>query len=103
MQEIAFNQKTHHRRQDPETSKQAAKAAARFAASHAGRVLSALKEYGPMVARGLAHATGLTQVQVCRRLPDLEEAGLAEPTGRTRTWDAGVVGHMPERVWRARE
>jgi len=64
------------RRTDPETSKTAAVNAERFAASHAGRILEALKE-GPRTAHGLAEMTGLRVVQVDRRLPELARGGLA--------------------------
>jgi len=66
------------RRTDPVTSHQAARRAATFAASHAGRILEALAE-GPRTAAGLAAMTGLSVVQVDRRLPELERAGKARP------------------------
>lgn len=59
------------RRRDPSTSHAAAKAAERFQASHAGRIREALLEQ-PMTANEIAFATGLTVVQVCRRLPEIE-------------------------------
>jgi hypothetical protein len=60
------------RRRDPSTSHAAAKAAERFQASHAGRILEALLDGSPMTANEIAFATGLTVVQVCRRLPEIE-------------------------------
>ena len=84
------------RKSDPVTSHAAAKNAERFAATHAGRILGALKE-GPRSAKGLSAMTGLTVVQIDRRLPELERAGLAEPI----TYDDGrcftFAGYM---VWR---
>lgn len=59
------------RTRDPETSKAAAKRAERFQASHAGRVLEALRIH-PMTAQEIADHTGLTVVQVCRRLPEID-------------------------------
>lgn len=84
------------RKTDPVTSHTAAKNAERFAASHAGRILAALKE-GPRTAAGLAAMTGLSIVQVDRRLPELRKAGLAEVMH-----DGGVdVVVSGYRVWRA--
>lgn len=61
------------RRRDPSTSHAAAKAAKRFQASHAGRILEALRVH-PMTAKELAAHTQLTIEQVCRRLPELADA-----------------------------
>jgi len=82
------------RRTDPVTSHQAARRAANFAESHAGRILAALAE-GPRTAAGLAEMTGLSVVQVDRRLPELERAGKARPVmNGTQVY---VVGGY--RVW----
>lgn len=84
---------------DPETSKTAARNAARFADSHAGRILAALKLHGPMTAHDM-HIIGLTVVQADRRLPELAKAGLARVCklddgadmvrGGFRVWEAVV-------------
>jgi predicted ArsR family transcriptional regulator len=47
-------------------------------------ILNALWTMGPASASQLAGRTGLTQVQVARRLPELEAAGKARPTEQTR-------------------
>ena len=65
------------RRSDPITSHAAADGASRFAASHAGRILEALQA-GPASAKQIAAATGLTLVQVDRRLPELQRDGFVE-------------------------
>lgn len=62
------------RASDPITSHQAAAKAARFAASHAGRILAALRELGYSTARDIGNATGLSVEQVDRRLPELQRA-----------------------------
>lgn len=62
------------RTRDPETSKAAAKRAERFQASHAGRVLEALRIH-PMTAKEIAAHTGLSVEQVCRRAIELQRAG----------------------------
>ena len=83
---------THARRLDPVTSHAAALKARKFAASHAGRILSFLRINGPRSAGELALHLELTVVQVDRRLPDLKAKGLALPTaeirGGCRVWKA---------------
>lgn len=59
---------------DPHTSQQAAAEAAVFAGSHCERICAALED-GPMSAKEISRATGLTVVQVDRRLPELERQG----------------------------
>jgi predicted Rossmann fold nucleotide-binding protein DprA/Smf involved in DNA uptake len=66
------------RRTDPSTSKAAGEKAARFAPTHSARILEALRQ-GQGTARDIAERTGLTLVQVDRRLPELQSAGLARP------------------------
>lgn len=85
------------RHTDPTTSQAAARRAAEFAASHAGRILEALRAHGPMTADEIARVVELLAHQVNKRLPELERAGLARPTGATRASAAGV----PERIWEA--
>ena len=63
------------RRTDPTTSHAAAAKAERFAASHAGRIHAALRDMGVGTAKSIAFATGLSVVQVDRRLPELQRAG----------------------------
>jgi DNA-binding transcriptional regulator GbsR (MarR family) len=58
------------RRSDARTSHAAAKAAERFQASHAGRVLAALR-IRPMTAKEISAHAGLSVEQVCRRLPEI--------------------------------
>lgn len=85
------------RRTDPDTSKQAAAKAARFAASHAGRILAALQQLGTGTAHDIAMATGLSVVQIDRRTVELQRAGkvslvlvYGEPLQRDgyRVWEA---------------
>lgn len=85
------------RKTDPSTSHAAAKNAERFAATHAGRIMEALKE-GPRSAKGLSAMTGLSVEQCCRRLPELQKANLAEPMSHEDGGDVVVGGF---RVWRA--
>ena len=84
------------RRTDPATSHAAAARAVDFADTQAGRIHMALIAGGPMTAAEIGTATGLTVVQVDRRLPDLKRAGLAEvvTTGGVAAQRDGY------RVWR---
>ncbi len=81
---------------DPATSHAAARKAARFAASHAGRILAALQQ-GPATAHELERRTGLTVPQIDRRMTELADAGrvclvlfMGEPLvrGGCRVWEA---------------
>lgn len=81
------------RNTDPATSHTAARSAKALAAHHHTLIIGALQR--PSTATELAARTGLTQVQVCRRLPELEELKLARPTGNTRLTESG----RPSREW----
>lgn len=84
------------RRDDPSTSMVAAEQAGPLAAEHKELILGLLMSFRrPMGGTEIGARLGLTQVQVCRRLPELKRAGLirvAEGEGRT---PAG----RPERLW----
>jgi DNA-binding transcriptional ArsR family regulator len=86
------------RRTDPSTSKTAAKNAERFAASHAGRILEELRK-GPRTAAGLSAMTGVTLVQIDRRLPEMEEAGLVETLDDGQGGAVSIGGY---RIWKAK-
>jgi len=72
-----------HRRNDPQTSVNAARSAERFATTHQGRIYDALA-LGPLSAKEIADRTGLTVVQVDRRTHEMEKQGLIETTGAVR-------------------
>jgi hypothetical protein len=65
------------RARDPVTSVDAAEKTTRFAWSHAQRIRSALGLHGAMTAHEIGAKTGLTVVQIDRRLPELAAAGEA--------------------------
>lgn len=69
---------TRARSTDPITSHQAAKRAERFAASHAGQILDALRRgfSDGQCAEEIAEMTGLTVVQIDRRTIELQRKGL---------------------------
>lgn len=85
------------RRTDPDTSHIAAARTSEFRANHAGRILAALQDHGPMTVDQIAKVTDLTAWQVNKRLPELQRANVATPTGETRLSASG----RPERVWRS--
>lgn len=64
------------RRSDPSTSHAAADRAANFAGSHADRILDALKAVGTGTPPSISEKTGLTIVQIDRRLVEMERKGL---------------------------
>ena len=86
---------TRTRRRDPDTSFDAAKSMREASSVHCALILNALRTMGPASASQLAARTGLTQVQICRRLPDLEAEGKAKATEQTRKTASGRT----ERVW----
>lgn len=82
---------------DPLTSVEAAERAALFAGKQRVRIMGALKIFGQSTAGELQSYTGLTVVQLDRRLPELREAGLARVAQRNgedlmrngyRVWEA---------------
>lgn len=62
------------RRTDPITSVTAAERAELFSGKQRVRIIAALKMYGPSTAGELQAYTGLSVVQVDRRLPECREA-----------------------------
>jgi predicted ArsR family transcriptional regulator len=90
-----FDAHAHARRSDPETSHVAARRTREFAGGHIATILACLHEHGPQTVDQIAGRTRLNSQQVNKRLPDMEKAGLAAPTGFTRLSASG----RPERVW----
>jgi hypothetical protein len=86
------------RASDPVSSINAAEHAAVFAATHAGRILQALKTHGPRTAHDLSQIVGLTVVQIDRRLPDLKNAKRARVQ---QLADGGDRMQGGFRVWEA--
>ena len=84
------------RARDPLSSVQAAERAPAFIGSHTARILAALR-HGPATAHELQRLTGLTVVQIDRRLPDCAAADTARVVqiagedlirGGARVWEA---------------
>ena len=85
------------RASDPLSSGLAAERAIKFAGNHCERILAALKAAGQATPHELEATTGLTVVQIDRRLPDLQKAGKAQVVqrggmdlmrGKARVWEA---------------
>lgn len=95
---IDFEPRRAARSTDPVTSQHAAASAARFASSHAGRILACLVDHGPATAHELSHRTGLSVVQIDRRLPDLEKTRRAKVVMDT---DGEPLVRGGARVWEA--
>lgn len=85
------------RAHDPLSSVLAAERTPQFTGGHCARILAGLASRGPSTAHELQAATGLTVVQIDRRLPDLQKAGKARVVqrggldlmrGGARVWEA---------------
>jgi hypothetical protein len=88
------------RSSDPVTSKQAAVNAENFAATHAGRIAVALAVMGSGTANEISQITGLSVVQVDRRLPEMQRAGLARVLEGI---DGKALTRSGFRIWAATE
>lgn len=88
------------RSSDPITSKEAAVNAEKFAATHAGRIAVALMAMGSGTAHEISQVTGLSVVQVDRRLPEMQRAGLARVLEGI---DGKPLARGGYRIWAATE
>lgn len=78
------------RRDDPATSKRAAIAAQRLSVEHASRILFALRYGGPGTSYDVAYrCVGMTQVQVARRMGELEAEQKIVRTDETKPSPSG--------------
>lgn len=69
------------RRRDPDTSKAAAEKAKDLAAKHHGLIFECLARNGKAGKDAIARLTGLTGVQVGRRMHELAAERIVKPTG----------------------
>lgn len=83
------------RRYDPATSRAAAEDAKSLRARHHAEILCAIAD-GPGNAWEIAEriGRGISGVQVCRRLAELERKGLVHDTGRTSPTPSGRAARM---------
>lgn len=86
------------RTSDPGVSHAAAASVDRFVGTHYDRIYTALDKFGAQTKDEIATRTGLTPVQVDRRLPEMQRDGDVEPTGEHRASKSG----RDERVWRVK-
>jgi predicted transcriptional regulator len=106
---------TRARRDDPQTSKDAAASVNQFGNEAHQTILRAIVIHGPMTFYEIAHHTGLRPDQVWRRLSELHKMGLIEPLmedvmspdgyswiGTIPVTRRGDTGRMC-RVWKLRE
>lgn len=82
---------------DPGVSHAAAARVDEFVGAHVDRIYSCLEKHGPQTKDQIAARTGLTPVQVDRRLPEMERDGDVRTTGEVRKSASG----RDERVWEA--
>lgn len=82
---------------DPLSSVLAAERAAKFAGNHCDRILADLRKRGQATPHEMQSTTGLTVVQIDRRLPELLKAGRVRVVqrggadlirGGARVWEA---------------
>lgn len=85
------------RASDPITSVMAGEKAARFVGGHYERILDALRDEKALTAGELEQITGLTVVQIARRLPELEREGLT----RVVQFEGNDLVRNGYRVWEA--
>lgn len=83
---------------DPETSHAAARSMTGTASEHRERILGVLEVHGDLTSEQIGEHCGMSSVQVCRRMKELERLGLAEPTSEQRRTQSGRMA----RVWRVR-
>lgn len=79
------------RRTDPQTSHEAAETVGQFAHGHYALILGSLGLHGMQTIYELATRTGLSHVQVARRLPEMEAVvpPMVRRTERTRPSPSG--------------
>ena len=90
--------RTHSKTAGPITSKEAVKNLDKFAKGHFDLILTSLKTLGPKTAKEVALVSGLTSVQVSRRVNDLFVAGLIYYTGIQRNGCREFAYKLSERA-----
>ena len=81
---------------NPITSFKAAEQANELAKLHYIKILTVMKEFGPMGKDGIAYMANMESNQVSRRLPEMAKEGWIELTGRVVKSNSG----RSEREWR---
>jgi hypothetical protein len=85
------------RADDPVTSVEAAEKADKFAETHYALIVDALRAHGEKTAKELEPLTGLTNVEICRRLPEIR----GERVDLVFDANGDVIRRGGSRVWKA--
>lgn len=94
---IDFSPRIHARASDPGTSHMAASRVREFAGGQCAEILDLLKRRGPLTPEQIAAHMDIDAYAARKRLPELQRAGLAYPTGET----APTVSGRQQRIWTA--
>lgn len=94
---IDFNPARLARRTDPGTSHEAAERVQEFGAGQCAKILECLQRFGPQGPEQIGQRLNLDPYAVRKRLPELQRAKKAEPTGENRM----TISGRHERVWMA--
>lgn len=95
---MSYEPHEHHRSTDPSTSVAAAHSMSGIAASICARILDCLRFIGPSTQTEIAaHLSDIDRQAVNKRISDLKNQGLAEPSGLTRPGPSG----RQQIVWKA--
>ena len=87
--QLTFDELRRARRNDPATSKAAARQSHGLASEHRRAILAVMRTGGDWTAHEIAARCGLTSVQVCRRFAELRDDGDIRETVNTRPTPSG--------------
>jgi len=82
---------------DPSTSHAAAERVREFSGGQCVAILQVLRQRGSLSPEQIAAHLKLDAYQIRKRLPELQRAGMAEPTGQA----VPTVSGRSQRLWRA--
>jgi predicted ArsR family transcriptional regulator len=94
-----FAPRKHARAEGPATSMAAAESMRFKAGSLCTRIYECLRDHGPATQTTLAKRLDMDRQAVNKRLSDLRDAKMIEPSGETQPGPSG----RPQTIWRARQ
>lgn len=94
--QLTFEEIRRARASDPATSKAAARASHGLASEHRAAILRVMRTGGDWTASEIAERSGLTAVQVARRLAELRQDGAIRETVNTRPTPSGRASQCHE-------